>query len=152
VIFQNKVNFLPKLERKIKIESTPEKIYKIVSDGLNTPKWNPSVTAIAPIEDEKFQLDTDLGGITVVKTQNDENKSTIWYTEKSDINSIGYNLTPKAYQTEVTIWTEFEDKKLSKLYKKTADTILDGLKKYVDYIEKGGEPSLYKKWEALTTP
>ncbi len=150
--FQNKVNFLPKLERKIKIESTPENIYKVVSDGLNTPKWNPSVTAVMPIEEGKFQLDTDLGGIIINKTQNDENKSTIWYTEKGDMNSIGYILSPKADQTEVTIWTEFEDKKLSKLYKKTADTILDGLKKYVDYIEKGGEPSLYKKWEVLTTP
>ncbi len=150
--FQNKVNFLPKLERKIKIESTPENIYKVVSDGLNTPKWNPSVTAVIPIEEGKFQLDTDLGGIIINKTQNDENKSTIWYTEKSDMNSIGYILSPKADQTEVTIWTEFEDKKLSKLYKKTADTILDGLKKYVDYIEKGGDPSIYKKWEVLTTP
>jgi len=143
---------MPKLERKIKIESTPEHIFKIVSDGLNTPKWNPSVTAVLPIEDEKFQLDTDLGGIIINKTQNDENKSTIWYIEKSDMNSIGYILSPKAHETEVTIWTEFDDKKQSKLYKKTADTILDGLKKYVDYIEKGGEPSLYKKWEVLTTP
>lgn len=150
--FQNKVKFLPKLERKIKIESTPENIYKIVIDGLNTPKWNPSVTAVTPIEDDKFQLDTDVGGITIIKTQNDEYKSTTWYMDKSDLSSIGYILTPKASQTEVTIWTEFDDKKQSKLYKKTADTILDGLKKYVDYIEKGGEPSLYKKWDVLITP
>jgi len=142
---------LPKLERKIKIESTPENIYKILIDGLNTPKWNPSVTAVTPLDDDKIQLETDVGGITIIKTETDENKSATWYTEKSDMNSIGYILTPRANKTEVEIRTEFDDKKLSKLYKNTADTILTGLKKYVDYIEDGGDPALYKKWEVLTT-
>lgn len=142
---------MPKLERKIKIESTPENIYKILIDGLNTPKWNPSVTAVTPLDDDKIQLETDVGGITIIKTETDENKSATWYTEKSDMNSIGYILTPRANKTEVEIRTEFDDKKLSKLYKNTADTILTGLKKYVDYIEDGGDPALYKKWEVLTT-
>ena len=142
---------MPKLERKIKIESTPENIYKILIDGLNTPKWNPSVTAVTPLDDDKIQLETDVGGITIIKTETDENKSATWYTEKSDMNSIGYILTPRANKTEVEIRTEFDDKKLLKLYKKTADTILTGLKKYVDYIEDGGDPALYKKWEVLTT-
>ena len=51
------------IEKKLEIESTPEKIYKIVIDGLNTPKWNPIVTAVTPIEDEKIQLETDIGSI-----------------------------------------------------------------------------------------
>jgi hypothetical protein len=152
VNFPVKGDFLPKLERKIDIESTPENIFKIVTDGLNTPIWNPSVTAVTPIEDDKTQLETDVGGVTIIKTEADENKSTTFYMEKSDMNSIGYILTPKAHKTEVTIWTEFDDKKLSKLYKKTADTMLEGLKKYVDFIENGGDPHVYKKWEALTTP
>lgn len=143
---------MPKLEREIKIESTPEKIYKIIIDGLNTPKWNPIVTAITPIEDDKFHMDTDVGGITIIKTETEENKSVIWHTEKSDMNSIGYVLTPKTNETAVMIWTKFEDKKLSKLYKKTADKILTGLQKYIDFIENGGDPALYKKWEVLLTP
>jgi len=144
---------LPKIERKINIESTPEKIYKIVTDAINTPKWNPSVTAIIPMEDNKTELETDVGPIIIVKTDTDENKSAIWYTENSDMNSIGYVLTPKKEkETEVSLWTEFDDKKLSKLYKKTADTILEGLQKYIDFVENGGDPHLYKKWEVFTTP
>ena len=144
--------FLPKLERDIKIESTPEKIYKIIIDGLNTPKWNPIVTAITPIEDNKYLMDTDIGGITIIKTETEENKSVTWLTEKSDMNAIGYILTPKAHETQVMIWTEFDNKKLSKLYKKTVDSILTGLKTYVDYIEDGGDPNLYNKWEILVIP
>ena len=37
------------IERKIGIESTPEKIYKIVTDGVNTPKWNPVVNDVINI-------------------------------------------------------------------------------------------------------
>ncbi|MFX1590127.1 MAG: SRPBCC family protein [Promethearchaeota archaeon] len=143
---------MPKLERKIEIKSTPEKIYNIVIDGLNTPKWNPIVTAVTPIEDDKIQLETDIGGITIINTETDENKSVTWHMEKSDMNSIGYILTPTQEATKVKIWTEFDDKKLSKLYKKEADSILTGLKNYVDFVENGGNPDLYKKWEVLTTP
>ncbi len=144
---------MPKLERKIKIESIPENIFKIVTDGFNTPKWNPAVESVIEIEDNKFQLETDLGGITINKIEAYENKSATWYTEKSSMNIIGYNLTPKKEnETEVAIWTEFDDKSQSKLFKKTADSILDGLKNYAEYIQGGGDPDSYKKWEILTNP
>ncbi len=143
---------MPKLERKIKINSTPEKIYKIVTDGFNTPKWNPAVTALTPMEDDIIQLETDLGPLTIIKTAHDENKSAVWHMENSDMKSFGYILNPKKESTEVTVWTEFDDKNLSKLYKKTADLMLDGLKKYSDFVENGGNPKLYNKWEVFTTP
>ena len=144
---------MPKLERKIEIDSTPEKIYKIVTDGFNTPRWNPTVTALTPMEGDIIQLETDLGPLTIVKTDHDINKSTVWHMENSNMNSFGYILTPKKEkETEVTIWTEFDDKKLSKLYKKTTDKILEGLQRYVDFIEKGGNPDQYKKWEVYAIP
>ena len=120
---------MPKLKRKIEIESSPENIYNIVKDDINTPIWNPSVTAVTPMDDDKIKLETDVGGITIIKTETDENKSATWYMEKSSINSMGYILTPKAHEIEVAIWVEFDNKKLSKLYKKTADIMLEGLKK-----------------------
>jgi len=143
---------MPRLERKISIDSTPEKIYKIVIDGVSTPKWNPTVSAVTPIENEKIQLETDIGGITIIKTETEENKSATWYTEKSGISSIGYILTPKNPETtHVSIWTDYEDKKQSKLFKKTAEKTLSGLKIYAEYLERGGDPATYNKWEFLTT-
>jgi hypothetical protein len=143
---------MPKLERKIEIESTPEKIYKIVLDGISTPKWNPIVNAVTPIQDNKIQLETDIGGITINKTEREENKKVIWYMEESDMNVIGYNLTPKEVVTEVEIWTEYNNKKNSKLFKKTADSVLEGLKNYAEFLENGGDSETYKKWEYLTAP
>ncbi|MFX1417331.1 MAG: SRPBCC family protein [Promethearchaeota archaeon] len=141
---------MPRLDRKIEIDSAPEIIFNIVTDGVNTPKWNPTVSAVTPIEDDKIQLETDIGGITIINTETEENKSTTWYTEKSDMNSIGYILNPKKpTTTQVIIWTDYDDKKQSKLFKKTADRILEGLKFYAEFLQKGGDPSTYNKWELL---
>jgi hypothetical protein len=146
-------DFLPKLERKIKIESIPENIFKVVTDGFNTPKWNPAVDSVIEIDDKKFKLETDLGPILINKIETDKNKSTTWYTESSTMHIIGYNLNPKKEkETEVVIWTEYDDKSQSKLFKQTADLILEGLKNYVEYIDTGGDPDTYKKYEVITTP
>lgn len=139
---------MPKLERKIEIESTPERIYDIVKDGVSTPIWNLTVSAIS-FEDKKTQLETDFGAMKIVNAEYDENKSSTWFMEKSDMNSIGYILTPKKEATEVTIWTEFNDKKLSKLFKKNSDLVLTGLKKYAEFLENGGNADQYNKWELI---
>jgi hypothetical protein len=148
----NQGDNVPKLERKIEIDSTPEKIFKIITDGFNTPKWNPAVDSVIEVGENKFQLDTDIGGITIIKTETEENKHVTWYTENSQINIIGYTLTPKKKSTKVNIWSEYDDKDQSKLFKETADNILLGLKNYAEFIEEGGNPDEYKKWEVLTTP
>jgi len=140
---------LPRLERKIEIKTTPDKIFNIITDRLDTPRWNPTVSAISPTTDEKIQLETDVGVLTIVDVETEENKSATYHMEESDMSSIGYIITPKKDNIEVKIWTEFANKKLSKLYKKTADLALVGLKKYAEFIEEGGNPKLYEKLEIL---
>ena len=139
---------MPKLEKKIEIESSPEMIYNIIKDGVITPRWNPTVNAIS-IEDKVTQLETDFGGMKIVNTEYDKNKSTTWFMEKSNMNSIGYILTPKKEATEVTLWTEFDDKKLLKLFKKNSDLVLTGLEKYANFLENGGNSDQYNKWELM---
>jgi len=144
------VIFLPRIERKLGIESTPQKIFKIVTDGFKTPKWNPVISDVIEIEDNKIRLDTDLGSFTIMDIETEENKIAIWHMEKSDVHSIGYILDPKTKGTDVKIWAEFEDKKLAKSYKKTADLMLEGLKNYVNFIEEGGDPAHFNKWNLIT--
>lgn len=142
---------MPRLERKIGIESSPEKIYKIITDGIITPKWNPAVSGIIELENKNSKLDTDLGSITIINTETEENKSATWNMQHSKMNSIGYVLFPKkAKTTEVNIWTEFNDKKQMKLFKKIANQVLSGLKNYAEYLEKGGDPEDFNKWALLT--
>jgi hypothetical protein len=144
---------LPKIEKKIDIESTPEKIFNIITNRFITAKWNPAVESVLEMEDNKLQLDTDIGGIIVIKSESEKNKNVTWYTENSELNSIGYVITPKKDdETKVSIWTEFDNKKQSKLFKETIDKVLIGLKNYAEYLEDGGDPDFYRKWEVLTTP
>ncbi|MFX0023177.1 MAG: hypothetical protein ACFE9S_12695 [Candidatus Hermodarchaeota archaeon] len=144
---------MPKVEKKIDIESTPEKIFKIITNRFITAKWNPAVESVLELEDNKLQLDTDIGGITVIKSEAEKNQHVTWYTENSDMSSIGYIITPKKEDVaKVSIWAEFDDKKQSKLFKETVDKVLVGLKYYAEYLEDGGDPDLYRKWEVLTTP
>lgn len=146
------VIWIPKLDKKIEIESSPEKIYNIVADGIITPKWNPMINAVERDEEKRFKLDTDIGPMTVINSELKENESITWFMEKSDMNSFGYILTPKKDATEVVAWAEFSDKKLAKILKKSTESVLEGLKIFTEYIEKGGKPSSYNKWEVLTTP
>ena len=109
---------MAKIERKIDIDTTPEKIFKIITNRFITAKWNPAVEAVLEIEDNKLQLDTDIGGIVVIKSESEENRSVTWYTENSELDLIGYNINPKKEdETKVIIWTEFTNKKQSKMLK-----------------------------------
>ncbi|TKJ22286.1 MAG: hypothetical protein CEE43_06970 [Promethearchaeota archaeon Loki_b32] len=139
---------MQKLEKKIEIESSPEKIYNIIKDGVITPKWNPTVSAIT-FEDENTLLETDFGAMKIVNAKYDKNKSTTWFMEKSNMNSMGYVLIPKKKATVVTLWTEFNDKELFKIFKKSSDLLLVGLKRYIEFLEKGGNSDHYNKWEFL---
>ena len=143
---------MPKIERKIKVESTPEQIYNIIKDGINTPKWNLTVSAIS-FEGDITKLESDYGSLKIIKAERERNKFVSWFMEESNMNSIGYILTPKKEDvTEVSVWIEYDDKSFSKLFKKNGDLVLTGLKSYAEFIEKGGDSEAYNKWEVIPTP
>ncbi|MFW9819314.1 MAG: hypothetical protein ACFFE5_06865 [Candidatus Thorarchaeota archaeon] len=61
-------------------------------------------------------------------------------------------MEPKGNLIEVTLWTEFENKKLRKGYEKTTDLVLKSLKNYVDFIEEGGDPEDTDKKQLMVGP
>ena len=85
-------------------------------------------------------------------TETVENKHITWYMENSDMDSIGYIVEPKRDLTEVTIWTEFENKSLKKGFEKTADLVLKSLKNYVDFLKEGGDPEDFNKKQLMVSP
>lgn len=68
-----------------------------------------------------------------------------WRMEQSDMRSMGYILEEKLPISKVELWVEFEDKKLKKQFKEAADLTLEGLKKYIEFIEAGGNIIEYSK-------
>jgi len=140
-------------EKKIEINSTPKRIYDIVIDGSIAPKWNITLDDIIEKEEgQKFLLKSSLGDILIVDSESVENEHITWHMEESDIKSIGYILEPKGDLTEVTIWSEFENKKLRKSYEKTANLVLKGLKNFVDFVEEGGDPEDFDKKQLMVSP
>ena len=142
-----------RIEKKIEINSTPKNLYDIVIDGQNSPIWNPVLDKVIEKEEgQKFLLKSDIGDILIVDTESVENEHATWHMENSDMNSIGYILEPKGDNTEVTLWTEFENKKLRKGYEKVADLVLKGLKNYVDFLDEGGDPEDFDKKQLMVSP
>jgi len=136
---------LPKIARNIEIKTSLEKIYNILTDGEQTVNWNPIVNEIKLLEGQKYLLKSTIGDMTINKIEKVKDIYVKWKMEQSDLHSMGYILDEKLPISKVELWVEFEDKKLKKKFKDAADLTLNGLKKYVEYIETGSNILEYDK-------
>ena len=136
---------MPKIAGNIKIETNPERIYNILTDGEQTVKWNPIVNEITVLEEHKYLLKSTIGDMTINKIESVKDVYIKWRMEQSDLHSMGYILEEKLPISKVELWVEFGDKKFKKQFKEAANLTLEGLKKYIDYIEAGGNILEYKK-------
>ena len=136
---------MPKIARNIDIKTNPEKIYNILTDGEQTVKWNPIVNEITLLEEQKYLLKSTIGDMTINKIEKVKDVYVKWRMEQSDLNSMGYILEEKLPISKVELWVEFENKTLKKKFKEAADLTLEGLKKYVEFIETGGNIKEYDK-------
>ena len=143
---------MPRVERTIDISASQDKIFKIVDDDADYARWNIVVNEVTVLGPGHNFFKSNVGDILIVDTEAVENEHVTWHMENSDLNSIGYIIEPKGDLSEVTIWTEFENKKLVKGYEKVADLVLKGLKNYVDFIEEGGDPEDFDKKQLMVSP
>jgi len=136
---------LPKISQNIEINTNLEKIYKILTDGEQTVNWNPIVNDITLLEEHKYLLKSTIGDMIINKIESVKDVYVKWRMEQSDLHSMGYILEEKLPISKVALWVEFENKKYKKQFKEAANLTLEGLKKYIDYIEAGGNILEYKK-------
>lgn len=136
---------MPKIARDIEIRTDIRKVYNILTDGKKTIEWNPIVNEITPLEERKYLLKSTIGNMVINKIEKVEDIFVKWRMEQSELQSMGYILSEKIPTSTIELWVEFEDKKLKKKFKDAADLTLEGLKKYIDYIEAGGNILKYDK-------
>ena len=136
---------MPKIAQNIDIKTNLEKIYNILTDGEQTVKWNPIVNEITLLEEKKYLLKSTIGDMTINKIEKVKDVYVKWRMEQSDLNSMGYILEEKLPISKVELWVEFENKTLKKKFKEATDLTLEGLKKYVEFIETGGNIKEYDK-------
>jgi hypothetical protein len=142
-----------RFEKKIEINSSPKRIYDIVTDAEILTKWNLGVDSIEDREEGKnFLLKSGVGDILITDWETKENEFATWHMRDSEMDSIGYIMKPKGDHVETTLWVDYENKKLKKSFEKVGDLTLKSLKNFVEFIEDGGNPEEYDKKQLMVSP
>jgi hypothetical protein len=136
---------MPIAEQKKEIPSPVEKVYEILNNYLDLPRWNIVVTECTQLESKKYFLKTNVGDITNIEVENIPLEKMTSIQEGSPMQKIGYVFEPKGDTTVVTMWAEFELEDQREVMEMAADLFLKSLKVYVDYLNAGGNPEDYKK-------
>ena len=139
--------YLPKTEVEIEINAPVKRVYEILNDFPNMPRWNTNANEIVIIEPrKKATLKTKFGEFTAIIRENIENKKLVMDFEGIPLfNCLGYNLIPKGDITTVQAWGEFDKAEQEQIVTMAGQNNLKSLKKYVEYLEAGGNPDDYKK-------
>jgi len=139
------------MEGKIEIISPIKRVYEVLKDAENMPKWNLNANEITIIESEnKASIKTKFGEMIFSITEDVENEKISYSVEGGPFTSLGYFLIPKKGDTtEITIWAEFDDEKLEKILEKAGETNIKCLKSYVEYLEDGGDIDDYDKNQVI---
>jgi len=139
------VNFLTRIERKIEIKTSPKKIYDILNNDDLETVWNIVVSESTTIAPDKYSIKSTVGDFISTVTERLENEKISYSMEGSAFSKMGYILAPKGDGSEVSIWAEIEDEKQEKMLLKAAEILLEGLKKFADFMEEGGNPDEFDK-------
>jgi len=139
------MNFLTRIERKIEIKTSPKKIYDILNNDELETVWNIIVSESTTIATDKYSIKSTVGDFFSTITERLENERISFSMEGSAFSKMGYIMSPKGDGSEVTIWAEIEDEKQEKMLLKAAEILLEGLKKFADFMEEGGNPDKYSK-------
>ena len=135
-----------KIERKVEINAPAKRVFDILDDTEKAPIWNITVKEVEIIEPKKKAfVKTTVGDFTATRYETVENEKISQTIEGGVFNKLGYITTPKGDATETTLWAEFEDEGKEKMLLKASEILLNGLKKYAEYLEGGGNPDDYKK-------
>ena len=136
---------MPKLERKIDINASQEKIWEIVDNDDDYPRWNIVVNEVTKLGEGNYFFKTNVGDITSKRVETNPPNSLSATQEGSPMKSIGYILKSKGDVVESTIWSEFDDPNQEPVLGIAAEMLLKSLKKYAEFLEKGGEPDKFSK-------
>ena len=141
-----------RVERNIEINAPQNKIFEILDATHLGTKWNLAVNEVTKISEGKFAVKSTVGDFTTIRTETVENERLSMDIEGGIFTSMGYILNPKGDMVEATIWGEFDEEKNEKMLIKAGEILLESLKRYVMFIEEGGNPENYDKKQITVAP
>jgi len=136
---------LPRVEKTIDIAASQDKIFEIVDDDDNYPKWNIVVNEVTKLGEGNYFFKTNVGDITSTRIETNAPESLSATQEGSPMTSLGYILKPKGENVEATIWADFDDPGQEPILGIAAEMLLKSLKKYAEYLNSGGNPDEFSK-------
>ena len=136
---------MPKIERKVEINTSPKKIYEILNDDSLDIVWNITVNESTEIGPDKYSVKTTVGDIISTITERVPDERISYAIEGGPFSKLGYILTPKGEGSEATIWAEIEDESQEKILGTAGEMLLESLKKFAEYRNAGGVVENYNK-------
>jgi hypothetical protein len=137
---------MPRIDKKVLLNMSVNKVYDILNDFLSLPVWNIVVTEASEIEKDVYFFKTNVGEVTNYVIENiPMERMTSRQEGDSPMQKIGYIFNPKGDKVEVTMWAEFELEDQISVLEIAADMFLKSLKVYTEHILSGGDPKVYRK-------
>ena len=149
---QNRGDDMPKIVVKMDANASAKTIYDIIMNDELEVKWNLTVNENVSIGPNKWEVKSTIGDLTSTRVETEENKRVSFDIEGSIFTKMGYILKPKGDITKVSIWGEFEDSKNERILESAGGVLLEGLKRFAEFIEDGGDPNSFDKKQLVITP
>jgi hypothetical protein len=144
---------MPKVEIETDAKASPKTIYDILLNGDDFEvKWNLTVNDLKSIGPNKWEVKSTLGDLTSTRVEEVENERISLDIDGSIFTKMGYILKPKGDMTNVRCWGEFENEKNEKILTSAGGMLLESLKRFVEFVEEGGDPEDFDKKALTLTP
>jgi hypothetical protein len=136
---------MPRVEKVVDISASQERIFKIIDEDNDYPRWNIVVNEVTELGPGNYFFKTNVGDVTSTRMETKPPESLYAKQEGSPMTSLGYVLKPKGDIVEATIWAEFDDASQEPMLGIAGEMLLKSLKKYAEYLENGGNPAEFSK-------
>ncbi|MFW9936914.1 MAG: SRPBCC family protein [Candidatus Thorarchaeota archaeon] len=143
---------MAKVESKIEIKSTPKRIYEVLTNPSLITKWNITIKELNQLSPDKHEIKSTIGNFISTVTERVENERISFKVDNPDYNAYGYVLEAKGDITELFYWADYENVEHEKILKRYQIHHLNHVKKFIDFLEDGGDPDNYDKSQILVSP
>lgn len=136
----------------MEIQAPPSKVYEILVDESLAVKWNLSINSQEELDDGSVKVHSTIGDMVSRTIEDVKNKRIAIEIEGSIFNKMGYILKPIKKHTKIIGWAEFDDEDNRKVLVKAGTVLLESLKRFVEYVEDGGDIEEFDKNKILVSP
>ena len=143
---------MPRVEIKMVADASAKTIYDILMNDELEAKWNLTVNENINIGPNKWEVKSTIGDLISTRVEEVENERVTFEIEGSIFTKMGYKLKPKGKKTKAICWGEFDDEKNKRILESAGGVLLEGLKRFSEYIEEGGAPESFDKKRLTVTP